>query len=395
VKLPTLPCLVSLAVLLAACHDAPPPAAAEAPAPQVQGRQVRFAPRHPQLAFLGTAVAEPSKAIGVDMPARLVWNEEHTQRLYPAFAGRVLAIHADVGQVVKAGSVLAELASPDFGAAQADAAKAQVDVRLTQQALQRQRELFEVGIAARKELEQAEADAARARAEAARAHARTGLYGSPMDGAVNQRLALRAALGGVVVERNLNPGQELRPDTFGPGAPASFVVSDPASLWVLIDARESEAATLQPGALFELSVPTLPERRFAGRVTATAGFVDPATRTIKVRGVVDNPDRLLKAEMLATARIERRLGSGIVIPAQAVTLNGTTHSVFVQLEPGVFESRDVTLGYQGPQQVVVSRGIQAGERVVTDNVLLLARQLKLAADEAPQRAAAEHAKTAP
>ncbi len=154
--------------LLAGCNDTPAPAP-EAPAPILQGKQLRFAPGHPQLALLGLVSAAPGKAIVVELPARLVWNEERTQRIYPAFAGRVMAIKADVGQAVKTGAVLAQLASPDFGGAQADTAKAQADVRLTQKSLQRQRELFEAGIVARKDLEQTEADAARSQAESQRA----------------------------------------------------------------------------------------------------------------------------------------------------------------------------------------------------------------------------------
>ena len=372
--------VVMAMALLTACTETPAPAP-EAPAPILQGNQLRFAPGHPQLALLGIASATPGKSIVVELSARLVWNEERTQRIYPAFAGRVMAIKADVGQPVKAGTVLAQLASPDFGVAQADTAKARADVRLTQKSLQRQRELFEAGIVARKDLEQAEAEAARSQAETQRADARTRLYGGA-SGNVNQQLALVAGLNGVVVERNLNPGQELRPDQSGPGVPALFVVTDPTSLWVQIDARESEVGTLRSGAVFELIIPALPGQKFEGRVTAASDFIDPATRTIKVRGVVANPDRKLKAEMLATARIERMLGQGVVIPAQAVSLLGATHTVMVQVQPGVFESREVVLSYQGPREAVVSRGLEVGEQVVSENMLLLARTFRTTQDAA-------------
>ncbi len=365
-------------VSLSACNETPPPAVA-APAPILQGNQLRFAPGHPQLALIGLATAAPSKAVTVDLPARIVWNEERTQRLYPAFAGRVMAIKADVGQAVKPGSLLAQLSSPDYGIAQADTAKANADAQLTKKSVQRQRELFEAGIIARKDLDVAEADAARSQAEIQRAEARTRLYGG--GGSVNQQLALVSGINGMVVERNLNPGQEVRPDQSGPGVPALFVVTDPTSLWVQIDARESEIGTLKPGSSFELLIPTLPGQKFEGRVTAAADFIDPATRTIKVRGVVANPERILKAEMLATARIERIIGSGVVIPSQAVSLLGAKHTVLVQLQPGVFETREVSLSYQGPRDSVVSNGLEAGEQVVSENMLLLARILRNAQDE--------------
>ncbi|MDB5964857.1 MAG: efflux transporter periplasmic adaptor subunit [Polaromonas sp.] len=378
--------LVALA-LLSGCNEAPAPAAPEAPAPILQGNQLRFAPGHPQLALLGLTAAAPGKAIVVELPAKLVWNEERTQRIYPAFAGRVMVIRADVGQAVKPGSPLAQLASPDYGIAQADTAKAQADSQLTQKALQRQRELFEAGIVARKDLDVAEADAARSQAENQRALARTRLYGG--GAGVNQQLALLATITGTVVERNLNPGQEVRPDQSGPGVPALFVVTDPTSLWVQIDARESEIGTLKPGSVFELVIPSLPGKKFEGRVAAAADFIDPATRTIKVRGIVANPDRILKAEMLATARIERIVGPGVVIPSQTVLLAGARHTVLVQVQPGVFESRDVELSYQGPRETVVSRGLEAGDQVVSENTLLLAREFRSAQDDASIAAGSE------
>ena len=372
--------LISL-LILTACQEATLPPA-KAPPPILQGEQLRFAPNHPQLALIGLVSATPAQAITVDLPARLVWNEEHTQRIYPAFAGRVSAMRADVGQAVKAGSVLAQLASPDFGMAQAETAKARADARLSNQVLQRQRELFDAGIVARKDLDQAEAEAARALAEVQRADARTRMYGGHEAGSVNQALAINASIKGVVVERNLNPGQEVRPDQSGVGVPPLFVVTDPTTLWVQIDAREAEVGTLRPGASFELIVPTLPGQKFEGRVSAAADYIDPITRSIKVRGLVANPARLLKAEMLATARIQRNIGPGVLVPSRSVALQGAKNTVLVQVQPGVFETREVQLSYQGPHESVVSSGIAAGEQVVSDNMLLLAREFRNAKNEA-------------
>ncbi|MBS0390016.1 MAG: efflux RND transporter periplasmic adaptor subunit [Proteobacteria bacterium] len=367
--------------LLQGCHKAPTEAAApEAAPPVLQSGRLRFAPGHPQLALLTVARATHAQDLVVELPAKLVWNEERTQRVFPPFAGRVVAIRADLGQSVKAGAPLALLASPDFGQAQADTAKAHAGQQLAQQALTRQRELFEAGIVARKDLEQAEADAASARAESARAAARTRLYGSA--DAVNQQLAITSSIAGVVVERRLNPGQELRPDQVGPDAPALFVVTDPGTLWVQIDARESDLTSLRPGAGFSLQVPAYPGESFIGRVMATADAIDPSTRTIKVRGLVPNADRRLKAEMLVTARISENRSSGVVVPASAVLLNGTRHSVFIESEAGVFEPRTVTLGHEGPREVIITGGLTAGEKVVTQNALLLARQFQSLAEEA-------------
>ena len=376
---------MAVMLTLSGCAEpaAPTP---EVPSAVLQGIQLRFPAGHPQLALLTTVDVRPSTAVAIDLPARLTWNESRTQRIFAAFAGRVTAIRADVGQSVKAGAVLAQMASPDFGQAQADAARAAVDAQFTQKSLARQKELLAAGVIARKDFEQAEAEAARAQTEVTRAQARSKLYGG--GNGFNQQLGLVSGINGIVVERNLNPGQELRPDQSGVGVPAPFVVSDPTSLWVQIDARERDVGSLRPGSTFELVVPTLPNEKFVGKVVTSGDAIDPSTRTIKVRGEVANPDRLLKAEMLATARLERHLGGGLVIPASAVVLRGAQHTVFVQSAPGVFEPRDVRLCYQDSKQAVVARGMEAGDKVVSENVLLLARQFALSRDPAEAKPAA-------
>ena len=351
-----------------------------APPPIIQGEQLRFPAGHPQLTLLTTAPAIAANSVTIDLPARLVWNEEKTDRIYPAFAGRVVKLNADVGQSVHAGQVLATLASPEFGAAQADTAKAQADARFSERALQRQTELFEAGIVSRKEYEQAQADAQRANAEVARAQARTQLYGG--SNAVNQQLGLSATVSGVVVERNLSAGQELRPEQGGPGSLPLFVVTDPRSLWVQIDAREADVASLQPGTPISLTLPNFPGQSFAAKITATGDFIDSNSRTVKVRAVIDNNQRILKAEMLGSAKFERALEKGVLVPSRAVQLRGSQYWTYVQKEPGVFEGRKISIGYEGLDKVLVTNGLKDGELVVSDNGLLLAREFRNAQDSA-------------
>lgn len=368
------------AALLAACSDAPPPAAPEPASAVIQGSELRYPSGHPQLTLLKAVEVRPSTAVAIELPARLIWNEARTQRIFAPLAGRVTAIRADVGQAVKAGTVLASLASPDLGQAQADAARAGVDMQLATKTLKRQRELLDAGVLARKEYDQAEADLARAQAEATRTEARARLYGGGTG--VNQQLAITSGINGIVVERNLNPGQELRPDQSGVGVPALFVVSDPTTLWVQIDARESDLGSLKTGANFDLIVPSLNNEKFTGKVVAQADAIDPATRTIKVRGEIANPDRRLKAEMLANARLERHLGGGLVVPSSAIVLRNGQHVVFVQTGPGSFEPHEVKLSWQDSKQAVIARGLEVGDKVIAENTLLLARQFALSQDKA-------------
>ena len=373
---------ITLSVLVAAVYwnSGEPMVHPHMPMPIVQGQQLRYPANHPQLALLTSTPATAAQSVTVELPARLTWNEERTQRIYPAFAGRVQQLHADIGQSVSPGQVLATLASPDFGEAQADAAKAMADAKVAEQAYARMVTLFQADAVSKKDLELADATLQRAKAEVTRAQAKTAMYGST--GAVNQQWQLVANVRGMVVERNLSPGLEVRPEQGGPGMPALVVVSDPSSLWVQLDAREADVGSVKKGTPIRLVLPSFPGESFSAKITATGDFIDPNTRTIKVRAVIDNPERRLKAEMLGTALIERQLPPGVLIPASAVQLYGKEHRVFVQTQPGVFEQRVVKLGFEGMQDVVVTSGLQAGELVVKENSLLLAREYRIANEEA-------------
>ena len=187
---------------------------------------------------------------------------------------------------------------------------------------------------------------------------------------------------------NINPGQELRADQGGPGSPPLFVITDPQQLWVQIDAREIDLPSLKPGREILIKVPTLPETAFKAQIHAVADYIYPSTRTIKVRAVVPNPQRLLKGEMLATAHFERTFTDTLKVPASAVFLRGTQTMVFVESSAGVFEPRSVLVLHEGPQEVLISEGLKEGEKVVVQNGLLLARELRNAEDGAQQKPAA-------
>ena len=369
--------LVLFASVLTACgKEFPKPLAAAKP--QIAGSVVTFAADSPQLATLTVSViAQPADGV-VELNARLVWDEERTVRVYPPFAGRVIRIAARPGDVVKAGEALAIIASPDFGQAQADAGKATADFALAEKNLARVKELVDNGVAPRKDLAQAEAEHARGRSELARAQGRIRLYGGGIG--IDQTLALKSPVAGTVVERNLNPGQELRTDQGG--ASALFVVTDPSRLWVQIDAHEQELSNLVKGAIFGVKSANYPGERFEAKLESVADFIDPQTRVIRARGSIVNLDRRLKGEMLATAEFPVKASNAVLVPARAVVFSEGRHYAFIERAKGRFERVVVAPGIERRGQLAVSSGLRGGDRVVTDGALLLQQVMRAATSKA-------------
>lgn len=346
----------------------------ESPEARVVGTQLQLPANSPHLPALTTtpAVSDPTSAILLN--GRLTWDEDATVRVFSPFAGRVTRVLIDQGQRVATGDALALIAAPDFGQAQADVRRASADLDLAQHTLVRQRDLLAHGVVAQKDVEAAEADVTRAKAEHERAVARLSSYSSETT-SVDQMFSLRAPLGGQVVERNITPGQEVRPDQMLANAPQLFaplfVVTNPAQLWVMLDVPEQDLGLVHDGAPIALHAQGYPNRAFRGRVTLVAGALDPNTRTLKVRGVVDNTDGALKAEMLVTVELVRPAAARTAVPEAAVLLNGESHFVFVEQARGRYERRAVVVGAAHDGLVPVISGLRPGERVVTGSALLL------------------------
>lgn len=368
----TRPFLLALALFTAGCSEqAAPPAPPQA---KFAGNgTIEFAAGSSQLGALVTAKAAPLSETAHRLNGRIVWDEDRTVRVFAPLAGRVQSILVKQGDAVRAGQALAVVSAPELGQAQADARRAESDVALAQKALARVKELHDAGVAPAKDLQAAQADAARADSEHARTAARMQLYGSAAGNAVDQQFTLRAPIGGVVVERSINPGQELRPDQGGERG--LFTISDPARLWFVLDAVEADVPMVKVGAEVKLSSPLLGEDTVPGRIAHVADFVDPLTRTVKARGLVDNKDRRLKAEMFVTGLLRVDSAPGTVVPGEAVFLRGDTNFVFVQTGPGRFSRRAVKTGPAHGDQQVVLDGLAPGEIVVTDGALLLQRML--------------------
>jgi len=133
--------------------------------------------------------------------------------------------------------------------------------------------------------------------------------------------------------------------------------------------------TTNPGCLLQIRVGL---RKAGSKIEALhiADFLDPASRTIKVRGWIDNSQRLLKAEMLVTAELETDEPLALQVPTKAVFLRGDRHCLFIEQAPGTYERHEVKIGAEHAGKIQVLSGLQANQRIVTDASLLLEQLMR-------------------
>lgn len=360
------------AATLAACSQAENQAPS-APV-RVEAGKVVFGAGSTQLGALTFAEAADAPPRTARLPGRLAWDEERTVRLFPPFAGRVVQIHVKPGDTVKAGQSLAEITSPDFAEAQGAANRAATELALAEKNLARVRLLVDNDVAPRKDLIAAQSELETRRAALEQANARVKLYGGGTR--IDAHFVLRAPIGGTVVDRNINPGQELRPDMSNTTAPALFTITDPAHLWLFLDATERDLGVLSVGAIVRFRAAAWPGETFAAKVLSISDFVDPQTRTIRIRCAVDNTDRRLKGEMYVNAEVEGPARAGLSLPARAVFVLGNQHFVFVEEAPGRFGRVAVEAVEDSGGSVIITRGLQPKQRVVVDGSLFLQQILQ-------------------
>ena len=365
--------------------------------PKIEFDKVTLPAGSPQRSSLAVEVAKPAEKSIARLTGRLTWNEDATVRVFAPVAGRVEKIEGQPGSRIREGETLATLYSPDFAQAQSDASRAVSGLKLAERTLARLQELFAHGAAAKKDVDSAEDDLAGKRSESERAQARLQQYGATL-GTVDGRFPLKAPLSGIIVDKNINPGQEVRPDIQLANDPKLFaplfVISDPARLSVMLDVTELDIAQLKPGQKIQIQTRAFPERIFEGMLEYIGQSLDPITRTVKARGHVENADGVLKAEMYVsidvatenadelppTAEVsvngdqparQQHASAPIEIPSKAVFLMDSRHFVFVESAPEKYERHFVEVGLEHHGRVRIIGGLNSGERVVTEGSLLL------------------------
>lgn len=333
---------------------------------------LHFEANAPQLSFIKIKPVDAFPEPLVEpLNARIAYDDNRTARVFSPVAGRVVKILAEIGKKVEKGEGLLVLDAPDYAQAVADSRKADADLLRKQESYDRAKLIYEARGMARKDLENAEADAQQAMAETVRARARlANLNGnsSRTDG----QYVLVAPNAGVISERQVSAGSEVRPDALIP----LFVITDPAYVWVQVDLPEQQMGKVKVGQSVVVQVDAYPNDAFNGKITAIAGALDPVTRRMQVRCEIDNPKLKLKPEMYARVSPIADVHDSLPrIPNTAIVTQGLYSYVFVEHGVGVLQRRKVVLGLQGHEESYVKEGLAVGERVVTVGALLLNAEL--------------------
>jgi cobalt-zinc-cadmium efflux system membrane fusion protein len=298
--------------------------------------------------------------------------------------GRITRVVADYGQEVSQGAPLAWIDSPELGAAQADYRRAASMTQLRRTEYERALLLVEGQAISRGELLRREADLLAAEADLQRAEQKLHILGlsqtdieklSDGETEAGHVYPVRAPISGQVTERNAVAGRVVQPDD------ELLTIASLDTLWLFLQVFEKDLPSVSEGAVVTLRCESHPDDRFRGTIDFVGQVLDPHTRTVRARAVIDNPHRDLKPGMFVYATIEGRTREHsreprIVVPAEAVAEVDGGDVVFVEIGERSFEVRPVVTGEKALEQIEIRTGLSEGERIAVQGVFTLKSEIQ-------------------
>jgi cobalt-zinc-cadmium efflux system membrane fusion protein len=277
-------------------------------------------------------------------------------------SGRVIEVHARLGDTVTKGQLLLKVQSADISAAYSDYQQAIAEEALVRKQLERSKRLFERGAIPLKDLEVAEAAATKAAVTIKTTMEHLRVLGVDPDHP-SPIVEIRAPVSGVITDQQVTNASGVQ--ALGPQNP--FTISDLSHVWIVCDVFENDLATVRLGETADIRLNAYPNRVFKGTISNIGPILDPNIRTAKVRIQVENPG-LMRPGMFVSATFhgpEKQVRAAV--PATAILHLHDRDWVYLPLQGNQFRRVEVVGGdmLPGGMQEIIS-GISPGQAVVAN-----------------------------
>lgn len=325
-------------------------------------------------------VQRSSMDLELTLNGEVAFDRNRLIHITPHVSGVVQDIQKTEGDRVEVGEVLLVLRSRELATSKSDYLAAQQRLLLARKNFARLKSLRKDKIAAEHEYldaQQALAEATIVSQTTEQALYTVGLSRQQVqalpkaDPVLLSRYEVEAPITGTLVEQQATQGDQVQSDT------ALFALTPIETLWVVAKVYEEDVARIALGQTGRVTVQAYPGRQFLGTVTWVADAMDPQTRTLQIRLQVPNEQQLLKAGMFATVvLVVDKRNDVLTIPARALQTESNSTYVFVEIGPGRYERRPITVGSRSERAIEVKDGLRAEDRIVTDGTFILKSELE-------------------
>jgi Cu(I)/Ag(I) efflux system membrane fusion protein len=190
-------------------------------------------------------------------------------------------------------------------------------------------------------------------------------------GAPLENVAFAAPASGFIIEKNVVEGAAVEPGT------RLYRIAALNKVWIEAEVYESDFAHVRVGQTADVTLDYLPGRSYEARVQYVYPYLDPKSRTGRVRVELTNKDLDLRPGMYATVSLSADLGTRIQVPSAAVVYTGPRRLVFVDLGEGRFKPQEVQVGLESNGAYEVLSGLKPGDMVATSGVFLIAAEARI------------------
>jgi cobalt-zinc-cadmium efflux system membrane fusion protein len=302
----------------------------------------------------------------------VAYNAFSTTPVITQVGGPVAKILVVPGDRVKRGQPLLEVSSPDYSLLLAAYLKARDTFRVADKNYERAQDLFAHHAIADRDLLQAESDRIQAQADLSAAQEGMRILGIPKPedlekSPISAQIPLLAPIGGEIVERLVSPGQVMQA-----GTTQAFTISDMSTVWVMANIYQGDLAYVKDGDPATITTDSYPDK-FSGKISFISPALDPNTRTLQARIVVDNPGGKLKKDMYCVATVTAgTISNAIAVPDSSILRDDENQPfVYVASNSNQFGRRPVDIGQTENGQTQVLKGLSPGDKVAANGSLFL------------------------
>jgi cobalt-zinc-cadmium efflux system membrane fusion protein len=354
--------VLSLGGFLAGCGESKGDPKAEAPPPAKvaqEGDANLIQVAHPEQFPLATAVAHESRS-QLTVTGTVNPDISRSVPVISIATGRVVEVHARLGDTVEKGQLLLRLQSADMSAAFSDYRKAVADAKLARIQFERAKLLYDKGAISLNDFQTAEDVENKAQVDVENTTERIRVLGGNVDHPA-AIVDVRAPVSGVITDQQVTNASGVA----GLGSPNPFTISDLSYVWILCDVYENDLASVHVGETAEIRLNAYPDKEFTGRISNVLPVLDPTLRTAKVRIEVRNPG-VMRVGMFVTATFHgQKKETHAAVPATAILHLHDRNWVYLPTGDKKFRRAEVTVGQtlaNNMQEIL--GGLQPGQQVI-------------------------------
>lgn len=285
-------------------------------------------------------------------------------QIYSLVGGNVLKINVEIGDYVHKGQVLAVIRSGEVAGFDRDRLDAIGDVAVAEKNLQVARELFKSKLNSEKDVISAERELDRQKAELARVNEIFSIYDLKKGSIFN----ITASMDGFIIRKDINQNEQIRADK----SDVLFSIAEINEVWAMANVNESDIPKIQIGYDADVATLSYPNDIYKGKIDKIFSAIDPETKAMKVRIRIPNSNYKLKPEMNATVQVRfKDQGQMIAVPSSSILFDKSKNWVMIFKDRANIETRQVEVFRQLGDVTYIQSGLQAGEKVISKNGMLI------------------------